>query len=91
MKSTYGETGAYKQNLQKDWDNYKKTGDPLSLPKQEYSGVKGFASLEDEPYDFSGITRHTAMGDNIIATAAFDTNADIINVIKYSIETTRVA
>ena len=47
MKSTYGDTPAYQQNLQKDWDNYKKTGEPLSLPKKEYSGVEGFASLNN--------------------------------------------
>jgi len=83
MKSTYGETGAYKQNLQKDWDNYKKTGDPLSLPKQEYSGVKGFASLEDEPYDFSGITRHTAMGDNIMRDFNYDVDPATISGPDY--------
>ena len=49
MKSTYGDTPAYQKNLQKDWDNYKKTGEPLSLPKKEYSGVEGYASLND-PY-----------------------------------------
>ena len=47
MKSTYGETPAYRQELQKDWDNHIKTGEPLSLPKKEYSGVKGFASLNN--------------------------------------------
>ena len=35
--------------------------------------------------------RIIARGDKIIATAAFDTNADVINVIKYKIETTLVA
>jgi hypothetical protein len=47
MKSTYGETPAYRQELQKDWDNHIKTGEPLSLPKKEYSGVKGFTSLNN--------------------------------------------
>ena len=58
MKNTYGDTPAYQQNLQQDWDNFKETGDPLSLPKQEYSGVKGFASLND-PY--ASIAGQTAM------------------------------
>ena len=58
MKSTYGDTPAYQKNLQKDWDNYKKTGEQLSLPKKEYSGVEGYASLNnplDNRYVDSGM------------------------------------
>jgi hypothetical protein len=66
MKNTYGDTPAYQQNLQKDWDNFQKKGDPLSLPKKEYSGVEGFASLND-PY--AGIAGQTAMlPDNMLQT-----------------------
>ena len=32
-----------------------------------------------------------AIGDKIIATAAFDTKADVIKVIRYNIEITLVA
>ena len=67
MKSTYGDTPAYQQNLQKDWDNYKKTGEPLSLPKKEYSGVEGFASLNN-------------LGDNrYVDSGMFGTDANYVD------------
>ena len=74
MKSTYGDTPAYQQNLQKDWDNYKKTGEPLSLPKKEYSGVEGFASLNnlgDNRYVDSGMFGTDANYSGITNTFAW--------------------
>jgi len=75
MKSTYGETPAYRQQLQKDWDNHIKTGEPLSLPKEEYSGVKGFTALNDPYADLEGLT---ADAGNVMSDTQYATVMDEI-------------
>jgi hypothetical protein len=59
MKDTYKDTPAYKQLREKDVEQFNKGKEPLSLPANEYKGIKGY----------------TANANNIARDFTFDTKA----------------
>lgn len=44
MKSTFGDTPAYKQLREKDVEQFNKGKGPLSLPADEYKGIEGYTA-----------------------------------------------
>ena len=43
-KDTYGDTPAYRQLREKDVEQFNKGKEPLSLPAEEYKGIKGYTA-----------------------------------------------